>query len=102
MITVAGLFLAMSWLGLWLWLPPIGRAIGLGIFAILLLAAAFPFLFVRFPTSDEALRRLDRDSGLAHRPATAVSDNLAVTSNDPVSLALWRAHLERALRSARG
>ena len=31
--TVLGFFLAFSWLGLWLWLPPLGRAIGLGIFA---------------------------------------------------------------------
>ena len=30
--TVIGLFLALSWLGLWLWLPPIGRAVGLGVF----------------------------------------------------------------------
>ena len=26
--TAVGLFLALSWLGLWLWLPPIGRAVG--------------------------------------------------------------------------
>src|SRR5262249_46781238 len=38
--TVIGLFLALSWLGLWLSLPPTGRAIGLGIF-FLLTAAAF-------------------------------------------------------------
>ena len=30
--TAVGLFLAASWLGLWLWLPPIGRAVGLGVF----------------------------------------------------------------------
>ena len=24
--TAVGLFLALSWLGLWLWLPPLGRA----------------------------------------------------------------------------
>ena len=26
--TAVGLFLALSWLGLWLWLPPLGRAVG--------------------------------------------------------------------------
>ena len=36
--TAVGLFLAVSWLGLWLWLPPSGRAVGLCVF--LLLAAA--------------------------------------------------------------
>ena len=27
--TAIGLFLAVSWLGLWLWLPPLGRAVAL-------------------------------------------------------------------------
>src|SRR5204862_5930067 len=48
-----------------------------------------------------ALRRIDRNSGLAHRPATTVSDQLAVSQNDPMSSALWQAHIERALRAAR-
>ena len=39
-------------------------------------------------------------SGLSHRPATAVTDRLAVTQSDPMSAALWQAHIERAL--ARG
>ncbi|HEY4738677.1 MAG TPA: DUF4175 family protein, partial [Xanthobacteraceae bacterium] len=38
--TVVGLFLALSWLGVWLWLPAYGRVIGLGVF-FLLTAAAF-------------------------------------------------------------
>ncbi len=100
-LTVAGLFLALSWLGLWLFLPPIGRAIGLGIFAVLLGAAAFPLVFFRVPSVTEGLRRLDRGSAMAHRPATAVADPIAVTPSDPVSMALWRAHVERALRVAR-
>ena len=33
--TAVGLFLALSWLGLWLWLPPVGRAIGLGVFCLI-------------------------------------------------------------------
>ena len=48
--TVSGLFLAVSWLGLWLWLPPSGRAIGLGVFFLLSAAAFAPFLLLRmFP-----------------------------------------------------
>src|SRR5437868_837272 len=75
--TVVGLFLAVSWLGTWLWLPPYGRAIGLGIF-FLLTAAAFASVFaLRLPNRTDALRRLDRNSGLAHRPATAMSDAIA-------------------------
>jgi uncharacterized protein (TIGR02302 family) len=100
--TVAGLFLVLSWLGLWLSLPPLGRIAGIIVFAGLLGAAAWPLLFVRFPTLDDGLRRLDHASGLPHRPATTIADQLATTRDDPWSLALWRAHVERALLAARG
>jgi uncharacterized protein (TIGR02302 family) len=98
--TVGGLFLAVSWLGLWLWLPPIGRAIGLGLFFLLTAAAFAPFLMVRIPSSADGLRRLDRNSGRPHRPATAIADDIAAPTEDAFSLALWRAHVERALRTA--
>src|SRR6516225_970982 len=99
--TAAGIFLAASWLGLWLWLPPIGRAIALGGFLVLTAVAAVPFIRVRFPSRHDGLRRLDRNTGLLHRPATAISDELATPKSDPWSTALWRAHVERALLAAR-
>ena len=99
--TVIGVFLALSWLGLWLWLPPLARAAGLLVFAGLAVAAAIPLVFLRMPGAPDALRRLDRESGLAHRPATAIADELAVSAQDPYSLALWNAHVERARQAAR-
>ncbi len=99
--TVAGLFLAVSWLGLWLVLPPYGRAIGLGVFFLLTAAAFAPLLWVRVPSRMEALRRLDRNSGMLHRPATAMADEIASPSEDSFAVTLWRAHVERALRAAR-
>src|SRR5262249_45492828 len=99
--TAVGMFLAVSWLGLWLWLPPIGRAIPLGGFALLAVAACLPFIRVRFPPRSDGPRRLDRNAGLPHRPATAMSDELATAKSDPWSVALWRAHVERALLAAR-
>jgi len=99
--TACGLFLAFSWLGLWLMLPPLGRAIGVGVFFLLTAAAFAPLLLVRLPKKDEALRRLDRNSGLPHRPATTVSDDLAVDSNDSFAVTLWHTHMERALRAAK-
>ena len=99
--TVIGLFLALSWLGLWLWLPPAGRAIGLGIFFLLTAAAFAPVLMLRVPSRVEGLRRLDRNSGLPHRPATAIADEIAAPTEDSYSVALWRAHIERALRAAK-
>ena len=40
---------------------------------------------------------LDRGTGIRHRPATELSDN--VQSQDPVALALWKAQRERTLAS---
>jgi uncharacterized protein (TIGR02302 family) len=57
-------------------------------------------LFVRFPSQAEGLRRLDRASGVAHRPATSLADEIATPRDDPWSIALWRAHVERMLKSA--
>jgi uncharacterized protein (TIGR02302 family) len=99
--TAVGLFLALSWLGLWLWLPPLGRAAAVIACAAIAVVSAWPFLFVRLPSVRDALSRLDRGSGLPHRPATAIADDLAVTPKDPYSLALWNAHVERALNAAR-
>ncbi len=95
--TAVGLFLAFSWAGLWLALPPLARIVGLVIFGLLTLAAAIPLLLVRFPSLYDGLRRLDRNSGQAHRPATAIADELAANNRDPVAQALWQAHVERAL-----
>ncbi len=99
--TALGLFLAFSWAGLWLVLPPLARAIGLVLFVVVTAIAAAPLAMLRLPSVADGLRRLDRSSGETHRPATAVADKIAANSHDPVAHALWRAHIERALLSAR-
>jgi uncharacterized protein (TIGR02302 family) len=98
--TAIGLFLALSWLGLWVSLPPLGRAIGLLVFFVLAVAATVPLFQVRWPVAVEGLRRLDKSSLLPHRPATAIADQIAPEASDSFAVALWRAHLERALRAA--
>ena len=90
--TAIGLFLAVSWLGVWLWLPPMARAVALFVFLVITAAATVPLIFVRFPSRNDGLRRLDREAGIAHRPATAIADELATSKADPWSVALWRAH----------
>ncbi|OAF07880.1 TIGR02302 family protein [Bradyrhizobium neotropicale] len=96
-LTVAGLFLVVSWAGLWLALPSVARAIGLAVFAGLAATALFPLIRFRWPTREQALSRLDRGSGIRHRPATTLTDTL--TSQDPVAQALWQAQRERTLAS---
>ena len=98
--TVGGFFLALSWLGLWLWLPPYGRATGVALFLVLAALALVPLFRLRWPSRAEALRRLDHNSGRQHRPATAMSDTMATPAEDTFAAALWQAHVERALRAA--
>ncbi|WP_159011220.1 TIGR02302 family protein [Bradyrhizobium sp. S69] len=97
LLTVVGLFLVVSWAGLWLVLPFIARAVGLGLFVLLALAALFPLSRFRWPSREQALSRLDRGTGLRHRPATTLTDTLV--SQDPVARALWQAQRERTLAS---
>ena len=96
-LTVAGLFLVLSWAGLWLVLPFAARALGLGLFLILALVALAPLIGFRWPSRQDALGRLDRGTGIRHRPATTLTDTL--TTLDPVALALWQAQRERTLAS---
>ena len=94
---MVGLFLVVSWAGLWLALPLLARAIGLALFGLLALGALFPLIRFRWPSRDEALSRLDRGTGIRHRPATALTDTL--TTKDPIAQALWQAQRERTLAS---
>ena len=85
LLTVIGLFLAVSWAGLWIVLPSVARTVALILFGVLAVAVLVPpLLKFRLPSRADALRRLDFNSGIAHRPATALSDKL-VSSQDPVA-----------------
>ncbi len=97
LLTVVGLFLVVSWAGLWLALPFVARAVGLVVFAGIAIAVLFPLIHFRWPSREEALARLDCGSGIRHRPATTLTDTLS--SQDPVAQALWQAQRERTLAS---
>jgi len=97
LLSVGGLFLAVSWAGVWLALPTVGRIAGLAVFALLILAVMLPLVGFRWPSREDGLRRLDRTAGVRHRPVTALADTVA--TQDPVALALWRVQRERTLMS---
>ncbi|PGH58489.1 TIGR02302 family protein [Azospirillum palustre] len=100
-LSVLGAFLALALLNLPILLP--GWLHGL---ALLVLAAAFLWSLTvgirrfRAPVEDEARRRLERDSGLSHRPLHTLRDRPA--GNDPTAQALWRLHQERTRAAMRG
>jgi uncharacterized protein (TIGR02302 family) len=98
--TAIGVFLILSWAGLWFALPPVARAGALCLLAVAVLASLAPFLRFTRPTTTDSLGRLDRVSGVSHRPATALADPLAAGTQDTGSLALWQAHKLRAVAAA--
>ncbi len=97
-LSVSILFLAISWVGVWLVAPRTLRIAGVTLFTLSLAAALAPLLRQRWPGRRDVLARLDRDSGDAHHPATSFVDELA-NNRDPVAQALWARHQAQLKRS---
>ncbi len=111
-------WLALAWEGIWPRLMPLLAMVALFIAAAhldlfsgldpwvhtgILAALALAFLGLAWlrlrsfswPVRDEAIRRLEQDSGVPHRPLVAVQDTLAAGSHDTMVAALWQAHRRR-------
>ena len=89
------LFLAVSWFGLWVALPRALRAAGVLAFLLALGAILWGAVGRRLPGRREALARLDRDSGVPHRPISSAEDALADPEADATTRALWALHRRR-------
>ncbi|MGA3302271.1 MAG: TIGR02302 family protein [Methylovirgula sp.] len=98
-LLIVGLFLAVSFAGLWLEVGGLWRMIGVFIFAAAFGASLYPFSGLARPSRQDALSRIDRSSGVAHRPASSLDDALANVGTDPATQALWRLHLQRMARN---
>jgi len=115
---IAVAWLALVWEGMWPRLMPLLAMIALFVAAAHLdlfggldpwvhtgvlaaLAAGFiglgwwRFRSFVWPARAEAIRRLEQDSGVPHRPLVAVQDSLAAGGSDPMAAALWEAHRRR-------
>ncbi|MBV8662243.1 MAG: DUF4175 family protein, partial [Hyphomicrobiales bacterium] len=95
------LFLALSWLGLWFVSPRALRIAGVVLFAILVFVALAPLAWLRRPTRQETLARMDRDAPMRHRPAASFADRLAAQEDDPTTRALWLFHQRRLAEQVR-
>ena len=95
-LSLAGFALALALFGVFAWLPG-----WLHLLALIGLAAGFAALSWRavrrvvWPGPEEAARRLERDSGLAHRPLAAMTDRLGSDGSDPMGRVLWDIHRRR-------
>jgi len=95
-ISIASLFLALAWSDLLNGLPAWGKISSVFLLSfgeIIALLLAFRFGQARFA---ESVARLDRDSGLSHRPVATALDQPVATSTDDLTQALWRANQQTA------
>ena len=101
-VTVLAAFVAVALFDI---LPDLSGWLHVGVlagFGAALAASAFLAWYgFRRPTGADVKRRLERASGLDHRPLTAIEDKLALGAGDPHAEALWRAHWERVRAKVR-
>lgn len=99
LLGLAAVFAGASFAGLWPELPSLLHKIVLGLFGLAALLSLAHAVRVPWPTRDEAVRRIERRSGVAHRPASSYEDHLTSPSNNPETERLWQAHRERLKRT---
>jgi uncharacterized protein (TIGR02302 family) len=87
-------FVVVSLFQLWSYMPPLLHRALLGGFAVAFLLALIALLRLRWPSREEAVRRLERRGGIKHRPASSYEDDLA-TFAAPEAAAVWAAHRRR-------
>src|SRR5690349_4151772 len=81
-LAVVGAFLLVSYAGIWPFLPTLVHVALLGAFGAALIAAFVTVARVHWPSRDEAIRRIERVSGVPHRPASSYEDTLSASSSD--------------------
>jgi uncharacterized protein (TIGR02302 family) len=99
LIGVLAAFAALSLLGVWPSLSTLAHRAGLAAFTMAALAAAVYAARAPWPTRVEAVRRIERRSGVAHRPASSYEDQLTAQTSSPETAALWQAHRQRLSRA---
>ncbi|MGH7114979.1 MAG: DUF4175 family protein, partial [Stellaceae bacterium] len=100
-LAVLGLFLILALFNLLPLLPGLAHgALLLAFGAVFLLALAAAFRGIAMPDREAARRRIERASGLSHRPLQALADRPSEPLDVPAAQ-LWEAHRERMAAAAR-
>ena len=90
-------FLALSFAGVWQYLGDPWRLIALIIALGFLIRAAWQAQKLEIPSANEAKRRIERDSGLTHRPLDVIADRPALNGDyNPA----WTTHINKARKDA--
>lgn len=91
--SLAGIFLILSWFGLFAAMPFYGRVAVLAALTGLAIAALWFNRGVRPPTAGDIDARIESVSRLSHQPLRVQGDH--AVSDDPFARALWREHQRR-------
>ena len=90
---IVGLFIGAALLDVFSYLPGWLHTLALlGITSLLGYTLFKGARSLRWPNQRDAVRRIERASGLEHRPLEALQDKLPEGMTDPTSRALWQAH----------
>lgn len=93
---IAGLFIAIALFDVLPMLPGWLHGLALAAFGVAVAGSlALAVWRLRWPSRQQARRRLERDSGLSHRPLAMLEDTPATGTGDRDSLRLWALHRER-------
>lgn len=102
LIGLVALFVVLSLAGVWPLLSPVAHQVVLALFAFAGAVGVINVARLSWPTRDDAIRRIERRSGVAHRPASSYEDNIdSDAARRPETRALWLAHRERLASAIR-
>ncbi|MGI9373911.1 MAG: TIGR02302 family protein [Hyphomicrobiales bacterium] len=101
-VCIGGIFLLLTFLGVFELLPRLVHFAVLGLFLVAFGYALRPVFQIHKASDEAALRRIEKASGVPHRPASAYRDDIAGEPEDPASLTLWQAHKARLAKLIAG
>jgi uncharacterized protein (TIGR02302 family) len=96
-LSVAGIYVVLSWLGYWRLGGDYLRIATLGVLGLALLWSLIQLFRIPLPKRLEAMRRVEVVSGLPHRPARGLTDKISAVADDIHARALWEAEHARLL-----
>lgn len=97
-LLIAGMFVALAWLGLFSVLGSVAHFIILAIFFAATVFALIPLRRFHLPTRRDIDRRIEKESGLPLSTLQIDEDHLPPENVDPTSERLWREHQGRTLK----
>lgn len=101
-IAVVSTFVIATFAGLWENVSGLTHQGLLALFGLAFLVAVGFAMRVTSATRDEAVRRIERYSGVPHRPASSYEDTFSSEASGPETQALWQAHKSRLAKMLSG